>query len=251
MTISKSQLLQRRDEFFIALRFLTIWNPQGGATGGMDAVGRSGWAFPLVGASIGLALVFLHWPLVNIFPPLVGSALLVILWIMVTGGLHLDGWADCCDALPATGDMERRRVILKDSRLGSFAGLGLISILILKVAAISTLSAPGVGILVAAILGRAMIIVAGYGIETGPKGMAAQFINSLNRNQVAASILIAAGFLLLSPVRGLIAAALCAIAAMLFRKLFMNRLGVINGDALGAICELCEVITLTLFSAKI
>ena len=68
--------------------------------------------------------------------PLLPAALILAAWAGLTGGLHLDGWADCCDALFVPASRERRLEILHDPRLGSFGGVGLILLLLVKVAAI-------------------------------------------------------------------------------------------------------------------
>ena len=65
----------------------------------------------------------------------------VALWAALTGGLHLDGLADCGDGLLAAATPERRLEIMRDSRLGAFGGLLLALFLILKVLATGTIPA--------------------------------------------------------------------------------------------------------------
>ena len=81
-------------------------------------------AFPLIGVVIGL-LWFLCGGL-----PLPGAAraagfCLIPVW--VTGGIHLDGYADTCDALSSYGDREKKLEILKDPHCGAFAVIRLCS----------------------------------------------------------------------------------------------------------------------------
>lgn len=59
-------------------------------------------------------------------PPLVCGIIGCACWVAVTGGLHLDGVADCGDGLPIEVSRERRLEIMKDSRLGTFGGTALI-----------------------------------------------------------------------------------------------------------------------------
>ena len=83
--------------------------------------GRASIWYPFVGMVIG-ALTWLAWMVVlRIFPPLVAGILTLIVWVSLTGGLHLDGLADCCDGLLASTSVERRLEIMKDPRLGTFA----------------------------------------------------------------------------------------------------------------------------------
>ena len=58
--------------------------------------------------------------------------LLLTLWAALSGGLHLDGWADCCDGLLNASAPARRLEIMKDPRLGTFGGAGLVLLLLAK-----------------------------------------------------------------------------------------------------------------------
>ena len=60
--------------------------------------------------------------------------LVVLTGIMLTGGLHLDGWADTGDAFFSYKDREKRLEILDDPRLGAFGTMALVLLIILKIA---------------------------------------------------------------------------------------------------------------------
>lgn len=64
-----------------------------------------------------------------------------LVWVFITGGLHLDGVADCGDGLLVEAPPERRLEIMKDSRLGTFGGAALFFVLALKATALCTLAA--------------------------------------------------------------------------------------------------------------
>ena len=83
-------------------------------------------AFPLVGAVIGVC-GWGWWRLCLRFalPQLLRGAGLCLLPVMITGGIHLDGYADTWDALACHGSREKRQEILKDPHLGAFAGIRL------------------------------------------------------------------------------------------------------------------------------
>ncbi|MDD3250608.1 MAG: adenosylcobinamide-GDP ribazoletransferase, partial [Smithellaceae bacterium] len=82
--------------------------------------GRAAFWYPVVGLAVG-GLVWLVWfGLSLIFPALVASVLALAIWVGLTGGLHLDGLADCCDGLPGSASRERRLEIMKDPHLGAF-----------------------------------------------------------------------------------------------------------------------------------
>ena len=92
-------------------------------------------AFPLVGAVLGLLL--LAWSaladLLTLTPQL-RAAGAVLLPLAYTGGIHMDGFCDTCDALASHQDRARKLEILKDSRVGAFAVLGCVSYLLLQYA---------------------------------------------------------------------------------------------------------------------
>ena len=100
---------------------------------------------PMVGLEIGfiwavLALVVAALSL----PPLLTGALICLCPFFITGFLHLDGFMDVTDAVKSWRDLERRREILKDSRVGAFAVINVACLMIMQFAA----SASVVGVLV-------------------------------------------------------------------------------------------------------
>lgn len=81
-------------------------------------------AFPLIGLVIGGL-----WSLCGALPlpALVKAGGFCLLPVWVTGGIHLDGYADTCDALSSYGDREKKLEILKDPHCGAFAVIRLCS----------------------------------------------------------------------------------------------------------------------------
>src|SRR5512134_1909173 len=118
--------------------------------------GRASVWYPFVGVVIG-GLTWLAWKgAVLLFPPLVAGVITLVVWVALTGGLHLDGLADCCDGLLASTSVERRLEIMKDPHVGAFGVIGLILVLLLKAAALTSVSS--FGILLAASLARWCIL---------------------------------------------------------------------------------------------
>lgn len=86
--------------------------------------------FPLVGLLLGLIIGGVLYALVE-WTPFSTLAIAFIIWlltIILTGGLHLDGWIDASDAFFSYQDQPRRLEIMKDSRTGAF---GVISVIVL------------------------------------------------------------------------------------------------------------------------
>lgn len=94
---------------------------------------------PLVGLLIGLILGIVDWGLIRVtMPEVVRTAVIVVVWLGVTGGLHMDGAMDTADGL-AVMDPQRRLMVMADSRTGAFGVMVAIAILLLKFAGVFTL----------------------------------------------------------------------------------------------------------------
>src|SRR5947208_2420020 len=147
----------------LAVRYLTILPLSRFSHAGLEALGRAAPWSPVVGAALGLVLAAVDALTVRVFPPLLAALLTVTVWKFLTGGLHLDGLADCLDGL-AGRDPAERRAIMSDSRIGAFGAIGLIFFLMLESAAVSELphaarwralvAAPGIARATPALLGR-------------------------------------------------------------------------------------------------
>ena len=108
-----------------------VWNEQ--------ARGKMLLFLPAVGLEIGLLWVILaqicrFWAL----PALVTGLILAIYPYLVTGFLHLDGFMDVTDAVKSWRDLERRREILKDSHVGSFAVINIVLLVVAQFALFSS-----------------------------------------------------------------------------------------------------------------
>ena len=90
---------------------------------------------PIVGLEIGAIWVGLAWlcRLLNL-PTMITALILTAYPYLVTGFLHLDGYMDVTDAVKSWRDLERRREILKDSHVGSFAVIGIVLLMIAQFA---------------------------------------------------------------------------------------------------------------------
>ena len=110
----------------------------------MADFGRSTRYFPLVGVVLGLICAFLALVLMVIM----GSHLytvrtiLTLLPLLLTGGLHCDGFMDTVDGLFSGRDRERMLEIMKDSRTGSFGVVAFCSLLLLDWSLILDLQEP-------------------------------------------------------------------------------------------------------------
>jgi adenosylcobinamide-GDP ribazoletransferase len=195
--------------------------------------------FPVVGALLGGVLVASFLVSRIVFPPLVTAALLVALWALLTGALHLDGVSDACDALFAETTRARRLEILRDVHMGAFGATGLILILLLK---FSALNNPNLGALfLAPILARwAMVYAAAYPLAR-QEGMAVLFVQKLTRREIGLATIF--GFIFAVPFGWLgVSAWLTALGiSTLLARFALARFGGLTGDVYGMICESVEV----------
>ena len=96
---------------------------------------------PAIGLIVGLLAALAVALATLLLPAQLGGVIGCLVWVFITGGLHLDGVADCGDGLLVEAPPERRLEIMKDSRLGTFGGAALFFVLALKAAALCTLAA--------------------------------------------------------------------------------------------------------------
>jgi adenosylcobinamide-GDP ribazoletransferase len=210
--------------------------------------GRASVWFPLVGLVVG-TLTWLAWKgAMLVFPPLVAGIVTLFVWVILTGALHLDGLADCCDGLLASTSVERRLEIMKDPRVGTFAVVGLILVLSLKAAALASLtSVSSTGILLAASMARWCILPAGIMPLARPSGMGADFASGFRRSFIIWGAFVPVGIALLLGVHGVLSMAAGAGAAALLLWFAKSRIGGVTGDVFGMIVEVVEIVILLVF----
>jgi len=237
--------------FQTVLGFLSVFKVSARPTGDLAQVGAAAWAFPLVGAILGTILVIAYDVLGIFFPPFVTAIFVVALWIFLTGGLHLDGWADCWDAMAASVSPERRNDILKDSRLGTFGAVALVVLIGLKISTLAVENFSQTMLFLAPVIGRSMMVIVSYKVQCSNAGMAESFVSSLDKNSViTASVIGIGGSLLLAGFFGLAVITCAYIGSLCFKRLAESRLTLFNGDVIGSICEFSEVLVLLIGCAK-
>jgi adenosylcobinamide-GDP ribazoletransferase len=241
-------------ELRLAGAFLTRW-PVGPPTPvAALELGRSMAFFPLVGLCLGGVLLAADAALAHLLPRPVGDALLLALLALLTGALHLDGFADLCDGVGGGRDREAALRIMKDSHIGAFGTVGLILLLLLKYLALAGLPA---GIKPAALLlmpaaGRwaPVLLTVMVPYLRGPEGTGAAFAGHAGRRELLlASVTLLAAAAALFRLEGLLLAGGTVLVTVGFGLWSWRRLGGVTGDLLGAAVELVELATLLLVLA--
>jgi adenosylcobinamide-GDP ribazoletransferase len=232
----------------LAVRFLTIVPVPGREAEGRQALGRAGWWFPLVGLTLGAGLVALDRVLALAFPPLLSALLVLSLWKVATGGIHLDGLSDCLDGLGGR-DAQHRLAIMRDSRIGAFGAIGLILYLMIALVALAETRGDVRWrvLLLAPAVGRLMPLVVGgrFAPATPGQGAAGVFLGAVSG--WAGPVWLVPTATLAATLLGIWGPAIVFIAllAVLVWSQFLSwRLSGLTGDVLGAGVELGELCVL-------
>lgn len=229
--------------WWIALQFLTRLPVTLAGMPTPEQVGRSLLFYPLVGLLIGLLLLAAQ-RLLGDSVGLLQAALLLTLWVGISGGLHLDGLADSADAwVGGFGDKERTLAIMKDPRSGPIAVVVLVLLLLLKFTALVALLENGAGLLLLLVpwLARCLLpllfLTTPY-VRAGGLGQA--LAEHLPRRQLpwvlAANVLA----MLLFGWPALLALLVAGVVFLWLRRLMLTRLGGCTGDTAGALLEIAE-----------
>jgi adenosylcobinamide-GDP ribazoletransferase len=238
------------NDFFGALGLLTVIPVPRAFWVGQDwSAGRALVWFPLVGWIVGALVAGCANVLSLIFPLPLVAILTLTVWIWLTGALHLDGVIDSCDGLCAMVNPERRLEIMKDPRAGSFGVIGVLIVVLLKGAAIFSLSPErrGIALLLIPVIARVLIrhpMLAYPSARTGGLGNA--YRSGSGSARWMSLWLIP---LVLIPISGVWVAG-GVVFVVLFSRWASNRLGGgLTGDVYGATLELTETLCLILACA--
>lgn len=230
--------------FLCALTFLTrIPIPVKGIDQPEDFK-KSIYFFPVVGLIIGGVLAGSYYLLAKIFPMPIVAALLLFIYVLLTGGLHLDGLIDTVDGIYGGRSREHRLEIMKDTHPGAFGVLGAVVILLIKYSIYTQLSSNLLVILIAAsVMGRqAMVwvqIFYPYARKQG-LGMLFNVYGSVPLFGVTTGITMVILFLL-AQINGLYIFLICSIILFILASWLSHLLGGLTGDTYGASCELIEI----------
>ncbi len=235
-----------------AMSFLTVL-PVANADGSSgERLGRA--YFPAIGALIGLVAGATFAILSAVTSPLLAAACAVAFLCVLTGAIHLDGLADTADGLLGGGDPSRRLEVMRDPRLGTFGVTAIVVVLLLDVAALSSMS-PARG-LAALVVGGALSRLATLSViafipyvRSSGLGVAAWDARHRGLDLVfgSATALVAS---VIDWRRALIALPFVGLTAIAVAGLARRRLGGATGDVCGATAELCQLAALLVFAVR-
>lgn len=239
-------------DFITALQFLTRIPVRIQIPYTERQFGRSVKFFPLVGGVIGGLLAAVSYALGLLSGEAVHmrAALLLLLEIMLTGGLHCDGLMDTWDGFLSTASREGTLEIMKDSRVGAYGVMAFGLLLLWKYSLLLAI-APELlpaALWAAPVIARLAVVAA---ITSYPyaraQGLGKPFFQYAGKYTLPTAGVFTAVLLFAAGWQGLVAAVAGLSAAGVFAHYAVSRLGGLTGDVYGAIIEMTEVAALTVF----
>lgn len=228
---------------FIALQFLTRLPIRLRAMPSERDIGRSLLYYPLVGLLLGLLLAALVWVMQDTAPSL-RAAIVLAVWVLATGALHLDGLADSADAwVGGLGNRERTLAIMKDPYSGPAAVATLVIVLLIKFAALQTLTLnDGLVLALVLVLARAAVVLLLITTPYArPHGLGAPLAtHAPHKLAMVTTALTAVAVLLVAGLTGLGLLFMTGTVLLLLRGIMIRRLGGTTGDTAGALIEITE-----------
>ncbi len=244
-------------QFFAAVQFLTrvplpaTWTTESPLTVGALAY------FPLVGTLVGTGTGVAIWLMSHVWPVWIAVLLAMTLEAIMTGALHEDALADCCDGFGGGWTRDDVLRIFGDSRVGAFGVLGLLLAVGLKAAALATMPSMLIvpGVIASATMGRWSMAIALAFLSpiAGRSSLSALLDSTATRRAMPLISLLALPGLL--PLMGFAPwqAFVVVIASMVVGQCFVRyvrcRIGGMTGDCLGCICLLVQIVVLLVLAA--
>lgn len=212
-----------------------------------DIARSTGW-FAVAGALVGGVAASTWWIAALALPRLAAASVALLVVLVLTGGLHEDGLADTTDGFFGAADPTGRLAIMRDSSLGTYGVLALITTILLRVTLLASLPPVlGAGALVSiSAISRGVLGAAALSAAPAAKdGRGASLLGHLRPGPALASLLSAAA--VSAVILQLVAVPVLAaglLGAIVVRVMATRRLGGLTGDVLGAMVVCAEVLGL-------
>lgn len=236
-------------ELVIAIQFMTRIPLKINIEMDEATFGRCSRYFTFIGAIIGALMTLTAYFANMILQPFTTAVILFVGEILLTGGLHLDGFMDTCDGVFSGRKKERILEIMKDSRVGAMGVTGFFVLAIFKLALFMELLSSSVFypiIFTMPILGRwIMLLAITFYPYARNDGLGIIFRKQANKKSfIVISFISLIPFICFLPNIMLVTVPLTALAAVIFLNGINNTLEGQTGDTYGAINEIAEVIYL-------
>ena len=205
--------------------------------------------YPVIGLILGVLVWLSGVTLAGLSSTSLAAALVLAVWVLLTGALHLDGVADCADAwVGGFGDREKTFQIIKDPRSGPIAVVVLVLVLLVKWAALEVLlgSEHWWIIWLIPLLARGAMPYIFWRLDyVSSSGLGSAFVEGLSRQRILISLLFVVVIAMLSLTAQLEILVLFVVVSLLiylwWKRASYQKLGGFNGDCAGALVEFLEL----------
>lgn len=201
---------------------------------------------PFVGLLIGLILWLVSFGHTLGLPDSVAAFFLIITYCLVTGGIHFDGVADTCDGIFSGTSREQTLEIMRDSRNGTFAVVGIVLLLLGYFVFFQEVGVISPTVLFCMpIVGKCGMIVSAFKANPAREsGLGYGFIKYVNWPELVVALVMMTVFCIFFAPLGFFSAAVSLLFALAMREGFQRKLGGQTGDTLGFVCEMTQMIYL-------
>ncbi len=234
--------------FLVALQFLTVLPVRFKQAPDPETTGNSLVYYPLVGLLIGL-LITLSSRFSDSVPPHIHAGIILLIWVGLTGALHLDGLADSTDAwVGGFGDRKKTLTIMKDPYCGPMGVVSIVLVLLLKFIALEHLivSQDWLALSFTPVLSRIglmLLFLSTPYVRTNGLGSVLA-ANLPVRDSTVAILLVLTAIISLSGFFGILLISILTGLCFSLRILMIRRIGGTTGDTAGAMVEISEAILL-------
>jgi adenosylcobinamide-GDP ribazoletransferase len=207
--------------------------------------------FPLIGAVIGgISMLWYFFCREFGVNGLLFSTVLSAIPVIVTGGIHLDGFCDVCDAKACCGSKEKMLAIMSDSHIGAFAAVNLALYFLLQVGlfsqicSISVMSICSIGF----IQSRAWSGLGAVVFKAAKKGGTLQSFTDPAHKKLTVAVEIAVlaatslAMIFIEPICGAFAVCGGAVSFVYYRIFSYRKFGGTTGDVAGYFLQICELL---------
>ena len=207
--------------------------------------GINGYAvmfYPFVGFLLGLILYAIHFLLSPYLEPLHVGIIVFTLWVLLTGGLHLDGFSDTVDGLFV--NKERALEVMKDPNSGGMGMIFTVTFLILKASSLASFNAFYLLPIILMLSRLNAVIAIFYYPYVSPNGMSTLAKEELTKTHLVIALL--SIFIIAMIFSNAILILPSLITLYFIKNFFIKRYGGFTGDIYGFTIELSELILLNI-----
>lgn len=214
--------------------------------------------FPLVGAVVGgvfMGIMYLLWN--NNYNFVMSAAILTAIPVLITGGIHVDGFLDTVDAKSSYKDKEEKLKILKDPHTGAFAIIFAIVYFLLYFGFMTQLVCDfsddnmtcALLVAIGFVYSRTLSGLSVVSFKKAKQDGIVSSIAKASTNGVKSILLVelgacVAGLIIVDPIRGAIVAATGILTFVYYKLMAYKTFGGITGDLAGYFLQLCELLIL-------